>query len=866
MKHEDEVLLDRATQAMCTAAPDAGELSASAEKVAGRLGIAFAENADAIQSCEDMRPLLDAYRTGTLSVGRNLLVEAHLRECSVCYRRFHSGSAALNWSAPRVMPARAKVRPMAMAWAMAASLAVAALGLFAYQAYWKVPAGVRAEVQSIDGSASLITDGGDRLLAAGAQLHEGDLLRTSGGSHAVLRLADGSTVEMNERSEVGFGARGHNVTLDLDHGAVIVKAVHRKVGHLYVNTDDCRVAVTGTVFSVNAGIKGSRVAVLQGAVEVRHAGVRSMVQAGDEFMTTQNLAPEPVKEQVSWSPNRNEYFELLAQLSMLEHRIAQIPLPQPRYGSDLLNRMPAETQLYVSVPNLGDFVAQAKTIFEDQLNQSPVLQQWWSNGKQDKTAELDELVNKLHDLSQYVGDEMVIVALKQQAGAGFAVVADVQRSGLSDLLKQEFSTGTHGGVTVLDEAALGSAAGGGKGDGAYALVRPKEVVFSNSIETLKTIDAQLNAGASGFATSDFGQQITAAYNRGAGIILAANLQEMMMEAAEHGRGPGKKGDAFLAQSGIGGVRYLIAEHREVNGATDNHLNLEFAGNRQRVASWLGAPAAVGSLDFVSPNAALVFAGVTKDPASIVDDMTAMMSAEKNGTDELNKAQTELGIDIRNDLAGNLGGEFLFALDGPVLPTPSWKAVIEVKDSGRFEATLEQLVQAIDSHVQDHMQGKNAHGITISKSQAGAQTFYEVHNSDTGAIVAEYTYASGYMVMAPSRALLMEAVQAHASGNTLGHSSSFKALLPVDQNENYSAVAYQNLGPVVTPLVSQLNGGAADAIRKLAADSHPTAICAWGKDARIEAASNSNLFGFDFLTLGKILESGKKAGGAPEQME
>ena len=80
---------------------------------------------------------------------------------------------------------------------------------------------------------------------------------------------------------------------------------------------------------------------------------------------------------------------------------------------------------------------------------------------------------------------------------------------------------------------------------------------------------------------------------------------------------------------------------------------------------------------------------------------------------------------------------------------------------------------------------------------------------------------------------------------------------MDQNENYSAVAYQNLGPVLTPLLSQMNGGSADAIRKLAADSHPTAICAWGKDSRIEAASNSNLFGFDFLTFGRLLKAEKQ---------
>jgi hypothetical protein len=854
MKSQDQLRLDMAIQSMRESEPNTGHLSASAEKVADKLGIAFTEDASP-GTCEEMKPLLAAYRAKTLPESKALLVEAHIGECGACLRRARSGSDAVDWSAPKVMTAETRLRPRTIAWAMAATLAIAATGLLVYRAYWLVPPGVRAEVESIDGSASLITGSGARLLAPGAQLHEGEQLRTSGGSHAVLRLADGSEVEMNERSAVRVGARGRNMTLDLDRGAVIVRAAHRSSGHLYVQTDDCRVAVTGTVFSVDSGIKGSRIGVLQGAVEVRHAGVRSTIQAGGEFTTAQSLAPEPVSTQVGWSQNRDQYLELLAQLSALQHRIEQIPLPQPRYGSDLLDRMPADTQLYVSIPNLGDFATQAKAIFEDQLKQSPVLQQWWSSGKQDKTAELDLLVNELHDLSQYLGDEMVVVALKQQTGTGFAVVADVQRSGLPDLLRQQFSLGAHGGLTVLDENALKTAAGWG--DGTYALVRPKEVVFSHSIDTLKTINAQLDAGAGGFARSDFGQQITAAYNRGAGVILAANLQALMANTPNHS---GKQADAFLAESGMGGVRYLIAEHRDVNGTPENHLNVQFSGERQRVASWLGAPAAMGALDFVSPNAAIAVAGVSKDPAGIVDDMTAIMSAGKNGTEDWAKAQSELGIDIRNDLAGNLGGEFLLALDGPVLPTPSWKAVIEVRDSARFESTLEQLAQAINSHAQ----GNGVHAISIDTKQAGAQTFHIVHNS--GVEVAEYTFANGYMIVAPTRALLMDALRTQTSGNSLAHSSSFKALLPVDQNENYSAVAYQNLAPVITPLASQMNGGSADALKKLAADSRPTAICAWGKDAGIEAASNSNLFGFDFLTLGKLLASQHKAtGNSAEQM-
>ena len=111
-----------------------------------------------------------------------------------------------------------------------------------------------------------------------------------------------------------------------------------------------------------------------------------------------------------------------------------------------------------------------------------------------------------------------------------------------------------------------------------------------------------------------------------------------------------------------------------------------------------------------------------------------------------------------------------------------------------------------------------------------------------------------MIVAPNRPLLLEALQTRASGNSLAHSAAFRALLPKDDNDNYSAVAYQNLSPVLTPLLSQLSGPKADAIRQLAADSRPTAICAWGKDTRIEAASDSRLFGFDFLTLGALLNS------------
>jgi hypothetical protein len=845
------MLLNSSIDAIKTCEPDTAQMAVSAGRVADRLGIDAGPQVavDSIHNCEDVQQLSAAYRAGTLTASRALLIEAHLHDCSVCRRQVQGGSGVvLDWSAPK--PSRAFVwHPRAYGWSLATAAALLVSTLFAYKAFWQIPPGVRAEVQSIDGSAYRISDTGDRQLQPGDQLAEGEHLRTSGGAHAVLRLTDGSTIEVNERSVLGVGARGRNMTVTLDDGAVIVQAAHRTFGHLYIKTPDCRVAVTGTVFSVDSGIKGSRVAVLQGSVDVSHAGVDSIVHAGDQVSTNDNLTPAPVEQQIAWSHDREKYLPLLAQFATLQHRIEQIPFPQPRYSSDLLERVPADTLLYISIPNLGDFLSEANTIFHDQLSKSAALQEWWNQGHEHNTADLDALVEKIHQMSQYLGDEIVIVGVKQSSNPGFAIIADVKKSGFDDFLKEQLPT-SH--LTVLDPTSLAAASTSPKAEaGGYALVRQNEAVFSNSVATLKLINAQLDSGTSGFATGDFGKQIGSAYSRGAGIFLAADLHQMIAEKAVMAHNSGKDSKA-LADSGVGDVRYLIAEHRESNGQPENQVSLQFSGARHGVASWLAAPAPMGSLNFITPNASFAVALLAKDPKTIADDIMAMtMQGKPEQSQEWADTQAKLQINVRDDLAATLGGEFLVSLDGPVLPTPSWKAVIEVNDPQRLEQTLEKLTEAIRAQTQ----GTASRSIIIEPSDVAGQRFYAIHDQTSGTTFAQYTFADGYMIVAPSRALLMEALQTNASGNSLGRSSAFRALLPKDAHENYSAVAYQNLTPVLTPMLSQIGGEAADALKTLAADARPTAICARGEESRIEASSDSHLFGFDFVTLETLMNIG-----------
>jgi hypothetical protein len=856
MKREKEAILDRATNALCNDTPDNQAISVSASRSAAALDIEVDRDAfdGAIQDCEGVRRLFGSYRTQTLSPNRRLLVDAHLRDCGACLRVYREGpGGALDWSTPEVGRAPRR-RPLAWGWAVAVCATLLVAGAFVYRAYWQIPPGVRAEVQSIDGSAYLIDGSGDRRLAPGAELREGMELRTAGDSKAVLRLADGSLVEMNQRSSLAVDARGHDMTVQLSRGAVIVQAAKRSSGYLYVKTPDCRVAVTGTVFSVDAGIKGSRVGVLQGSVHVVHAGKNMLLAPGEQMATSENLEPEPLEKQFTWSPEREKYVGMMAQLANAAHRMAEIPFPQPRYSSDLLARVPADTELYISIPNLGEFLKEANGVFQDQLNASPELREWWTKGHESNSNQLSDLVGKINDVSQYLGDEVVFIGLGQGDRSTVAMLADVKKSGLQDELQQQFGTGT-GRLAIVSQTSLATAGtASDTGRGGYALVRDHEVVFANSIAALKMLNAQLDANSSGFANAEFGKQIAAAYGRGAGIILGADLHSILQNRMERAEQATHKNQALEA-SGLGDLQYLIAEHRETNGIPANHLDLQFTGTRQRVASWLASPGPIGSLEFVSPNASVAVATLTKDPAAIADDIMAIASQARGGKGGWSEIDNNLQIDVRNDLIANLGGDFTLALDGPVLPTPSWKMVIEVNNSQALESALERMVQAIAS--QAH--GTNQRVLSIESNTVDSVRYYTIHDVTSGTVLAEYTFSDGFTILAPNRALVMEALRTHANGDSLAQASSFRNLLPRDESENYSSVLYQNLNPVLTPLLSQFSGNAANALQKLASDSRPTVICAWGKENRIEAASDSRLFGFDFLTLGAIVNSRNQAG-------
>jgi len=151
-----------------------------------------------------------------------------------------------------------------------------------------------------------------------------DTLRSSAGAGSMLRLADGSRVEMLPESELSLERASDGMSVHLTRGGIIVNAAKQREGHLYVQTRDVIVSVVGTVFLVDTEEEGSRVAVIQGEVRVQQGGLEKRLRPGEQVSSNPVMEPMPVKQELSWSRNAESH------LALLEQQAAIVPPPPPQ--------------------------------------------------------------------------------------------------------------------------------------------------------------------------------------------------------------------------------------------------------------------------------------------------------------------------------------------------------------------------------------------------------------------------------------------------------------------------------------------------------------------------------------------------------
>jgi ferric-dicitrate binding protein FerR (iron transport regulator) len=788
--------LEEAAAGMREQEVDPEVLAAAAARVWARLEEATRgatpAPAEHIRTCADFQALIPEFRAGRLSEARSLLLQDHLHECVAC-RRVFEGRVVMMAHPEKKLSAPS--RYYVVRWAAAAGIVLAA-GVAGWMAlnFGGSMTG-RATVQAVNGTLYLVTAEGLHPLAAGQDLPDGAEIRSAKDSDALLRLRDGSLVELRERSSFSTSRTAADVTVHLGRGSVIVQAAKRRSGHLYVDTADCRVAVTGTIFSVSAGAKGSRVSVVQGEVHVAQGSGDRVLRPGQQAVTGEDLDSEPVRADIAWSRNRERYDKLLEQLANLRADLETVHLPDLRYNSRLLAQLPGDTVFYAGIPNLGTYLGEAQAAVKRNLEASPELRNW-AGGLSQGSA----ILERLRAGSEYLGDEIAVVGVEGARAPVF--LAEVKRDGFAGFLNQA-------GVSGL---AMES--------------RNGLVVFGPDREAVGRVAPALDRASGGFEATPFYRRIRQAYAEGAGLLLCADLERL---------GP--------SHAPASGMRYLIAEEKEIRQQVETRATFALGGERTGLSAWLADPAPMGSLDYISNEATAMAAFVVRNPAAIFDQLASLAQ----------KTPGDLGAqapETQSDLAASVGGEFALGLDGPAFPVPSWRLVVEVYDPARLQSAIDRTVANANRTL---AQNGDPALVTAQETLEG-RTYYKIAGGRPNPLTeAHYTFSGGYLIAGPTRALVTRALQTKNSAGSIIRSAKFTSMMPRDHYANFSAVIYQNLGQTLAPLTGLLGGFAgpnADQQQALArlGNMKPLLVAAYNTPESLAFASTGDLLGMGLTNL------------------
>ena len=732
-------------------------------------------------------------------------------------------------------------------WALAAALLLGVgLAQLVVREMW--PSGPSAEVVTVDGQLFRVQSASQVPIEPGMEISEHDIIRTGRSGGAVVRLRDGSLVELRERSELSIDEGRGGTTLDLARGSVIVEAAKQHDSrHLYVETDDCLVSVVGTIFSVNHGTKGVRVAVIEGEVHVTQQGEEKVLLPGDQVATHALLGNVPVEKEIAWSRSLDDYLEVLQQYSEIRQELDQVTRPDARYATTLLDLMPEDTVFFASAPNLSNTLTETHRVIEERLAESPELAEWWaSEAAGDFQGHLGEMVDTFGELGSYLGDELAVGGYTKDDGELGGIVALINlldAGGLRDFIEQQIADNLNDGevdevyehlIFVEDPSALGSTPDGD--EDLFLWLADDLAVASPSAADVQRVAAFLGGTPNPFVGSRFHSEIADRYSDGVEFLVAADLGAVM-EKIQNGD-DGEDHGAQLETIGVANADLLVLEQKRAAGKTHHSAAITFNGERQGVASWLAEPAPMGALDYVSPDAKLVAAVVFKDPAALLDDVYALAGdGEFAGLADFEEAHQ---LSLRDDVAGSLGGEMVIAIDGPMLPKPAWKIVLEVYDPARFQWAIEEAIA--EANVQLASEGEEE--LTLETSQLRGRTVYTL---PARIMDVHYTFVEGYMLMAADRALIDQALRFKDSGYSIVSSNKFSALLPPGGENNLSALVYQDLGAVMSAIADRLadtqEGGMTPEQRAqldaLTADAEPTLGYAYGESDRIVIAASSD---------------------------
>jgi ferric-dicitrate binding protein FerR (iron transport regulator) len=754
----------------------------------------------AIAGCAEFRPELRAYLSGSLTPGRRVLLEDHVSRCTACR------AALVDMKGERrviPMPRRSSSRWRrwsALATAAALVMSVLYLGRDTLDA-WMAPSGPRATVVSANGELYRLTGG---TLAAGATLGEKERIRSGAGAHAVLRLADGSTVDVNQRTELYVTAAWSGQAIHLQRGDVIVQAAKQRRGHLRVLTRDSIASVKGTVFAVSSGMAGSVVSVVEGSVAVNQPGRAVLLTPGQQAASNPALASS-VAQAVSWSPDAGEYLQILASFAKIERQMADVTSPV-RTSSSLLPYLPSGAFVYGAVPNPGGKIGQGVAAAEQQAFENAAFRTWWTS---DAGLELRRIVDRVQSVSALLGDE---------------VAFSLASTGTSSEVPLVMANVPPDKRAALTSALDGLFADAGESSRPYS-VSGQLMLVSDSPLHLAWATAHLGQGAG----SPFAAAIADRYRRGAGWLVGVDAAPVIEMAAGDDAPP-------IKLAGMTGVKYLFLEQRSSSGAEENEVTVTFEDPQTGMASWLADGGSGGAAEYLPADALLAGYVSMREPGQLFQQFTALMTKERPSFQtDLAEMEQKLGAGFVGTLTAAMGTETAFAVNGLSTSGPAWEIVALANDPAVIDTSVTKLVDTFNAELTADQQDQRC---VLGEESANGRT-WKTLNAGNLPFGVTWTYDGGYMVAASDRATAERAIATRNSGSALIWSSAFQGQLPASAGIHPSAFGWLNTKGALG-IVSALSSN--QTLSGLLSERDPVLVVFDGQPDQIHAASRTRLSG------------------------
>ena len=543
------------------------------------------------------------------------------------------------------------------------------------------------------------------------------------------------------------------------------------------------------------------------------------------------------KAQTQPTPNAgfddlNKYPGLLPEFGQLFQKIQkEVQSPPERMQSSLLPLLPESTVFYAALPNYGEASHQAMKVFQAELQGSAVLRDWWQHSDAAKNGpKLEDTVEKFYQLSQYLGDEVVISGtIDGGKDPNVLLIAEVRKPGLKEWLAravQDFGGKTKPAVRILDVNELAAAKDAGTPHEFVVLVRPDYVVAATDLATLRKFNARLDKNGHEFASTPFGQRIAQSYANGVSGLGAVDLQKILAQLPKSTA----QSEKMFRQAGFGDVQYLVWEHKKVGGQSGSQIELSFSGPRRGIASWLGAPGPLGSLDFVSPKAMMAVSLLLKSPAQIYDDVRELSDLSSNSNPNsfalVDQMERGLNISLRNDLLRRLTGEITFELDNVSEKDTDWKAILRVDDPERTQAILSKLLAMAPVQPQySEEDGVGYHTLTIPSGQKTTEV--------------AYAFVDGYLIVGAGREKVRTTVQAHRSGASLAKSPKLQGALPPGGSMEVSGLFYEDPASFAALNLRKATPGMTASFLQASPDAPPAVMWAYGDEKALREVSRSS---------------------------